>query len=425
MSTASWLRGRDASRARDSYLWNSAAGLINALQSTAILFVLQRVSDTNVSGVFTIAFAVANLLQNIGRYGVRYYQASDLEDKYSFGGYVSHRLVTGGLMLLVSMLYCGGKLFFGGYSTEKAAVCLLLCVQKLLDVIEDAFCGEYQRRGMLDVAGRAMSVRLLAVIVSFLAVFCLTRSLVFAAALSTLFGAAVLFLLLRSLRPVFGSPELALRSPAVGGIMRECFPLFAGAFLLMFIINVPKLVIDSLLSSSEQAVYGFISMPVFIVALLAEFFFRPMTTAFTEEWNEGRLAAFRRRLLLVLAVILGITVLCVAGGLTVGIPVLSFLFNYPLRSQWLPLAVLLGGSGVLSMTSFLAMILTLMRRQRCVIFSYIPSAALAVPLCRFFIRRQALLGAALGYLLLVGLMFAVVAGFVLRFLRQRERGNTI
>ncbi len=406
-----WLKGREENRNRDTYVWNSVSGLINALQSTFILFFLQRLSGTEVSGVFTIAFATANLMLIIGKYGVRYFQVSDAKGKYTFDDYVSHRVVTSLIMLVVSVVYCVAQLTLGGYTREKMLVCLLLCIQKLMDSIEDVFYGRYHQCGRLDMAGKAMSVRLAVVIVTFVACFILTRQLSWATLASIVTGTIVLALLLRVLSGEFGSPRLSLFTPRVRELLVECFPLFSVSFMQMFIINVPKLVIDARMTSSDQAVYGFISMPVFIVSLLAEFFFRPMTNSFTEDWWAGRMKPFVRRVLQVIAVIVGITAVCIAGGLLVGIPVMSFLFKYPLDTQRLQLSILLLGSGMLSVTAFLAMILTIMRKQKEVLLSYVPSAAIAIPACNAMVGRGGLTGAALSYFALITLICLFVIGF--------------
>lgn len=420
MLMMNWLRGSDANRLRETYVWNSLSGLINALQSTFILFFLQRMTSTEVSGVFTFAFATANLMLIIGKYGVRYFHASDTREQYTFGDFVSHRILTSGLMLAASAAYCVVQLTLGGYTFDKMLVCLLLCVQKLMDSVEDAYYGEYQRRGRLDVAGKVMSLRLAVVIAAFLAGFVLTKNLSWAALASIVAGVAVMALALAALSADFGRPQIALLSHKTRRLMVECFPLFSVSFLQMFIFYVPKLTIDSMLTSSDQAVYGFISMPVFIVSLLAEFFFRPMTDSFTQDWWAGRTKPFIRRVLLVIAVIFGITIVCIAGGLIVGIPVMSFLFRYPLQSQRWELALLLLGSGVLSITAFLAMILTIMRRQKVVLMSYLPSAIAAIPICRQLVRGSGLRGAALSYLISISIICLIIIAFFIRNVRNRE-----
>ncbi|MDO4866012.1 MAG: lipopolysaccharide biosynthesis protein [Clostridia bacterium] len=416
-----WLYGEEKNRTKNSFLWNSVSGMINALQSTFILFFIQRVASTDVSGVFIIAFAAANLLQNIGRYGVRYFQASDEKGKYSFDIYFTQRMYTCMAMMVAAVLYCVFQYAFGQYTVDKALVCFLMCAQKLIDCIEDVFLGELHRNGKLDIAGRVMTVRLLAVIISFLAIFVASRNLVLSTLGSVVVGTAAMLYLLNCVRGEVRVSSVMMRSPAVKTLTRDCFPLFSGAFLLMFIVNIPKFAIDAVLTSSDQAVYGFISMPIFIVALLAEFVFRPMTNSLTTDWWEGNLKAFKKRVLYIIFVIVGITVVCVVGGVVIGLPVLSIAFNYPLKSQWIPFAILLVGSGLLSMTSFQAMVLTIIREQKSVILSYLPSAIISIPLCALLVRSRGLLGAAVSYAILVALMLACVTGFLGFYIHKRER----
>ena len=62
---------------RDSYIWNMAGSFLLAFQSVIILMVLTRICDLSEAGIFTIAYANANLFFTIGKYGMRYFQASD------------------------------------------------------------------------------------------------------------------------------------------------------------------------------------------------------------------------------------------------------------------------------------------------------------------------------------------------------------
>lgn len=48
---------------RDGYLWNSASGMVNAVQSVIILIFITRFAGIEEAGVFSIAYAVGVLLQ--------------------------------------------------------------------------------------------------------------------------------------------------------------------------------------------------------------------------------------------------------------------------------------------------------------------------------------------------------------------------
>ena len=69
---------------RDSFLWNMIGSMLMAFQSVIMLMIFTRVLGLADAGIFTIAFANANLFLNIGKYGMRYFQVSDLERQFSF-----------------------------------------------------------------------------------------------------------------------------------------------------------------------------------------------------------------------------------------------------------------------------------------------------------------------------------------------------
>ena len=74
--------------ARDSFVWNMAGSMIMAFQSVILLMIITRTAGLAEAGIFTIANVNANLFLNIGKYGMRNYQVSDVEGQFSFGDYL-------------------------------------------------------------------------------------------------------------------------------------------------------------------------------------------------------------------------------------------------------------------------------------------------------------------------------------------------
>ena len=72
---------------RDSFIWNMAGSMIMAFQSVIMLMILTRVLGLIEAGVFTIAYANANLFLTIGKYGVRNFQVSDVTGQFTFREY--------------------------------------------------------------------------------------------------------------------------------------------------------------------------------------------------------------------------------------------------------------------------------------------------------------------------------------------------
>ena len=71
-----WLLG-SKNQLKSAYFWNTGAAMLNAFQTVFILMLISRIDPVIDAGVFTIAFAIGNLMMTIGKYGIRQFQVSD------------------------------------------------------------------------------------------------------------------------------------------------------------------------------------------------------------------------------------------------------------------------------------------------------------------------------------------------------------
>lgn len=397
---------------RDGYLWNTAGSLLNAFQSVFFLMLLTRTADIAFAGVFTIAYADANLFLNIGKYGMRYYQVSDVSGQFSFRTYRNSRILTTALMLAVSAGYTLYAARTYGYTSYKAQVVLWMCIQKSVDAVEDVYHGMYQQRGRLDVAAKCMTLRMLAVIVVFAVTTLLTGDLLAATVWTTVCSAALCTLLLRAVQPAFvqaGEPGAGTLRALLSG----CFSLFLGAFLSFYIGNAPKYSIDHLLSDEVQACYGFIAMPVFIIGLLSSVIYNPIIVKASLLWKERRVAGFLGQVARQVLVIAGITAVCEAGAWLIGIPVLSILYNTDLSAYRAELLIMLLGGGFLALSTLLATFITVIRFQRSVAVCYGIVAAAAFLLSDRVVAGFGVMGASVLYTALMAfLCVCFLAAFV-------------
>lgn len=363
---------------RDAYAWNTASGMLMAFQSVLMLMVLTRVCDMATAGVFTIAYANANLFLNVGKYGMRNYQASDIYAVYSYRAYARSRVVTTAAMVVLGLAYLAASALALGYGADKTAAIAMMTLFKAADAAEDVFMGNCQQHGRLDVAAKALTWRLAATIAVFGAGIVATADLLAPLSAATAFTFAFCAGEYAWMRRRFGLP-----APDEGGsqrvwpLLKTCFPLFLAAFLLFYIGNAPKYAIDAMMDDAAQACYGFIAMPVFVVGLLASFIYNPIIVSLAENWNDGESRLFLRRFARQSAYIVGITVACDLAALVAGVPVLNLLYNAELGDYLADLVVLVTGGGFLALATLFTTGITIMRRQRSLLAGYVVATAFA------------------------------------------------
>lgn len=394
---------------RDSYIWNMSGSLLAAFQSVILLVILTRTVDIVTAGVFTIANANANLFLNIGRFGMRNYQVSDVRYEYGFAAYHKSRVYTSVLMLVCSMLYIVFATSTNGYTLEKAMTILCMCIFKIPDAYEDVYYGEYQREGRLDIGAKCMTIRMFTTIVFFGVAVILTKNLLYSMVITTVFTMMLMVYLLYATREVIPKEENGGRLQ-VKLLLMNCFPVFASAFLAYYIGNAPKYAIDSQLSDELQAIYGFISMPVFVIGLLNSFIFNPILFSLSCMWEERQLKKFRSSIVKQTVIVSGITVVCIAGAFVLGIPVLSILYNTDLAGYKAELLWLLVGGGLLGLSGVYTAILTIMRQQRNLMWGYLIIAIAALLASSSIVAKWGMMGAVMLYNIL---MLALCGVFVI------------
>lgn len=414
---------------RSSFIWNMISSIIMAFQSVILLIILTHTVGLYSSGLFTIAYANANLFLTIGKYGVRNYQVSDVKEVYSFEEYKINRWLTTLVMICISIGYVyiiGGK---REYPIEKSIIIILMCLFKAVDAIEDVYHGRLQQKGRLDIAGRLLGYRLIITIILFAIILLVFQNLLGALIVCTVFTTLFCAFSLKSVyQNIFSKSEIQIKKENVVKIAISCFPLFVASFLAMYIGNAPKYAIDAMLTDDLQAVYGFIAMPVFVIGLLNNFIFNPILNEISIDWSQKRYSVFGKKIVRQIFIIGIITLVCICGAALVGTPVLSVLYNCDLSSYKKELLILLVGGGFLGLSGFFSVIITIIRYQQHLVIGYAVVSMMAYFMSPIFVMKSAILGAAMLYMILMSLLAIFFGVIMLVGINKKSKmmdGNTI
>ena len=369
---------------KSAYLWNTCAAMLNAFQTVFILMLISRIDPVIDAGVFTIAFAIGNLMMAIGKYGIRQFQVSDVEEKYSFKEYTVARIITSIIMIAASFVYVGVNLASGLYDSSKSIVIILICLAKVIDAVEDVIHGMFQQYLRLDVAGKILSSAV-ALLVSFIQFVILNYTAIRG----------------------FEIKKKTFEIKNVKNIFVECFPLFIASYLVIYIGNAPKYAIDKVMSSEAQACFTYIFMPVFVISLLSQFVYQPVISKMALLWHEKKISQFNKLILRQIALILLLSVAAIIGGYLLGIPVLSLIYGVDLTDYKKALVILLIGGGALAIVNFLQMIITVTRKQKLLNIGYLLAFLLFVFGGKTITEKHGMIGISVFYTAVVMILGAV------------------
>lgn len=345
--------------------------MLNSFQAVVILMVISRIDNVTDAGTFVIAYAIANLLIMIGRYGIRQYQVSDIKEKFSFHEYLILRIATTFFMMLTAAIYIGILYFNGSYDYEKSIAILLICGLKAVDAFEDVFHGLFQQHDRLDIAGKILTVRLFIFIIEYMLVYYFTHNLILTSVICLITTIVLSLFLNGSVIKNFTYSKSTVSKAHLKNLVVDCFPIFISTFLMAYVANAPKYSIDIVLSSHDQAQFNYIFMPVFVISLLSTFIYQPMINRLAIIWSENKLKQFWTLILRQTLIIAALTLLAMTGGFLLGIPILSLLYGVDLSAFKTELIILLLGGGLLALVNFFTMVITVTRYQKHLIWGYL------------------------------------------------------
>lgn len=412
------------------YIWNTLAGLINAAEAVVMSMIVTRITNLQDAGILTIGFAIGNTMMTVGKFGVRNYQVTDTEYKYSFMDYFSLRLFTALVMTIVSIIYLVYCVNQNGYSSEKIIAIGAIIFIYIVETLEDVVWGEYQLKGHLAKGAQLFCIRWISIFIIFMLTMILYKNmnvaLVFSGGVSLF-----VFILVASVSSIrlFGVNILlqgiGSKFNQLVKMMVEVMPLFLVSFLTFYINNAPKYSIDKLMSEEVQACYGFVAMPVFVIGLLNNFIYQPTLVKMSQEWCAGEYDQIKKRVIKQIFILATVTCVVICGAYFLGIPVLSMLYATELGAYKGELIILLIGGGFLALSGYLSVVLTIMRYQRDLFIGYFVVALVSLLSLDYCVMIKGTIGVAWAYAILM-LVLSLIYGFNfwirIRMTERRQKG---
>lgn len=370
-----------------------------------LTIVVTQLSGVEQAGMFSMAFIIGNLLMIVGNYGVRTYQVSDIGETHSFFDYQVNRWITCAVMLLVAYVYCSIR----GYDAEMFSICMAVCMYKMIDGLADVYEGRLQQMDKLYLAGISQAFRSVVVFITFSIALLITRNLVVASIVMAV-AAALTFVVLTFPLAQLETPRSRGRSFAsIIALFKQCFPVFIALFMYALIDNMPKFVMEGVLSYDNQLYFNALYFPAQAILLTVGSIYKPLLVRMAEMWAD---AEKRRRFDLVILVIVGVVIVITLVVIVVmgwiGIPIMSFMYGVDFE-QFRGLSyIMIAAGGVTAIIDFLYQVITVLRRQKSVMKLYLITFGFSLFVPILLIDFTGLPGAVIGYLIVMTILLVLL-----------------
>lgn len=404
---------------KEKFFWNMMGSFANAALSLILSILVNRVLGGESGGIFSFAYSNALLMLTIGEFEVRQYQATDVQENYSFSTYRRLRILTCVLMLFCTIGYVLSSR--GSLSQEECAMIFLLSAYKAIEAYADVYAGRFQQEDRIDISGKLFFVRNAASMVIFAIILWTTHNMVAAAASMGIVSLLLFLFCDRRYAKQEKAVEGDTSSKLVLRLAREVMPLFLQAFSLMYINNAPKYAINHSCDASAQNLYNILIMPTFSINLFSIFIFRPMLLNIARAWNDGNLAEFRKIILKITGMILVLTGGILAGTWLLGTQLLELLYGLDLAAQRINLLAAMSVGGLCALAQFMYSIITAIRYHRYLIIGYAAAFFCALLAAPPLVSNYGIRGGIMSYALSMSVLCVAYLGIFFFAYRRKKQ----
>ena len=392
-------------RTTRDYVWNTVGVGLWGMVFPVLTIVVTQLAGAEQAGMFSLAFVTALLLMFVGNYGVRNFQASDLDEEYSFADYQANRVLTVVIMLVAGITYCK----FRGYTDQMWLMSLGVYLYKAVDALADVYEGRLQQVDKLYLAGISQAFRSAAALIGFSLALLITRNVGVSSIVMAVIAALTFVVFTFPLAQLETPKSRSANAKRVIGLLKQCFPLFVALFMYNLIDNMPKFVMEGALSYDNQLYYNALYFPAHAILLTSGFIYKPMLLKMANAWADpAKRKKFDLIIVVMFVIIVAITVVMAGAMGWFGLAIMSFLYGIDFEQYRGLCFVMLAAGGVTAGIEFLYQVITVLRRQRAVTKLYLITFGFSLFVPVLLVNFTGLPGAVIGYLIVMCILLVLL-----------------
>lgn len=396
----------------ENMVWNSFGSFLYLFSQWALTVIIVHLSGYGDAGIFSLAMSLTNMFYCIAIYGMRNYQVSDIEDKYSTGVYISSRIIT----CIVAFLFCLGFILINSYNSKTSLAVIFYMIFKISEAIVDVFHGLDQKLWRMDIIGKSFILRAFITFILFTITLYLSKNLcasIILMAIGAYLG-IIVYDIPQSHKLQNFKIEFSFKF--VSKLLWECLPLVIYLFLSTSLGTIPRYFLEKFYNNEVLGIYASIATPAVIVQVAASYFFNPFITLFAENYNGHRFKAFVRLFEKCMIVIILLSVIAIIGAKIFGDFGLRLLFGESILQHSYLLVPIIICTILTAIVWFLCTLLTVMREFKGLIIANVLAVLICVILSLVVIPRLSMTGVNIVMIISLGIEIVFLMGFaVLNF----------
>lgn len=404
------------SNLRNNMLWNAAGNLVYLGLQWLITVLVVRINGYIDAGILSLAMSISAIFQNVASFGVRNYQVSDLQPKYTDSQYVSLRWIT----CILSFVLCFGFVQINSYSLKQEVCILLFMLFRIAENYVDVLHGIAQKKDRLDLAGKSFLLRGIFTFITFIVFYFISKDLNASITCMVLISfVLVCWYDVRQIRKL-SEYHLCIRDKRMKEIILECLPLCIYMVFFSMLIMIPRYCLERLMGSEALGGYASVFAPAMLIQAAASYLYGPLISVFASYRNNGRLREYQKLFGKVTIVIIGGTAILFMGTSIAGEFILTIVFGESILEYAYLFSSVIICTGLIAYNSFLSALMTVERKLRFLATFNMLASGLCFVASNLLIKKFGIIGTSYSLILVLLLLMVI---FVLAIKKTNKKFN--
>lgn len=273
-----------------NFCWNAVGNTAyNGLQWLITVIVARKAGFDN-AGILSIAMSLSLTFRTIAYFGIRNFQISDENNKYSSADHTGFRIVTCGASLVLCMIFA----VLSGY--DKAVLIAIFCYMlfRVSEGFSDLFQGMLQKNERLDTVGICLTVKAIITTAAFIVAFYSTTSMNYALGAMAVSALVVTFLIELPLTEKICRFKTTVEWEKCRKLAIETTPLLVHLLLISVTLNMPKYALSLAYDEACLGAYSSIFSVSQIIQAVFQYMYTPFMTEFSRLYSNGRMQEIKK-----------------------------------------------------------------------------------------------------------------------------------
>lgn len=394
---------------KKSIIWNTIGSFAYFFLQWVITYLVTKLLDFDNAAIFSLCMAVSNTVISLAAFGMRNYQVSDINDKFTDEVYIRSRILTCLIATVISIIW----ILLMGYKFYESICIIFYILFRMSEAFVDVYHGIIQKQLRMDIIGKSYMIRGISTTILFIITIRLTHNLLIGI-ISMIFAAFIpIYFYDNHKVKDFIKKKRSCKQDDVVKLLLLCAPITIYFMLINLIPGIPRFFIKDILGKYLLGVYSSIAIPAVVIQVCANYIFTPFVGIFSEYLNLKQFENFLKLLIKVLGAIIVLSVVVILGAFFLTDFGLKLLYTekiLPYSYLFLPILVF---TSLISIALYLSTILIIFRNYIGLIIGPLISAIYCYFSCGFFIRKQGLNGANTVMIHSQIILIVIYTGFIL------------